>query len=179
MLEQIKIIIQVEGKSLSAMLKHIHTDKPLKKSWVTRARKVLRWAITKRYYKCTARIHFPWINPNAKVNLCSFEVVSDQRERKGQRGRGGASGWPFPETREPIPNTEHNSGISKGEKWHQEQRGSWANVQTSESPSSAPAPQNEPQPVAHGSHRQGCLQILPNLKQNNPSQRFSSKDNTT
>lgn len=42
MFEKIKIIIQLGGKSLPTMLKHIYTDKPFRNSWVTRARILLR-----------------------------------------------------------------------------------------------------------------------------------------
>lgn len=41
MFEQIKIILQLGGKSLPTMLKHIYTDKPFKNRWLTRARNVL------------------------------------------------------------------------------------------------------------------------------------------
>lgn len=157
MFEQIKIIIQLGGKSLLTMLEHIYTDKPLQKPWVTRAKM--------RYYRkviwmyCKAPL--PLDKMKCKSQALLFWTCKWSERKEGQRGRGaadllhslhpslsvacssishttlgaslqgGASGWPFPGTREPTPSTEDNSGISKGKKWQQEQRGNWANVQTS------------------------------------------------
>lgn len=78
--------------------------------------------------------------------------------------QGGASGCPFPETREPTESTEENSGINKGEKWQQEQRelGQCAGIQITPLAigSTAEATSNGTQLT----HR-GWLQILLNLKQ--------------